>query len=100
MAQPIQNLKIVFLGDSGCGKSSILNHYISGSFNPSQDATIGASYYNRHIEQKGITYRLNFWDTAGQERFDSISSLYCRNSQGVILVSDVRSSCSRSSLEK
>ena len=95
-----QNLKIVFLGDAGCGKSSILNQYISRNFNPSQDSTIGASYFCSNVEIRGQLYKLNFWDTAGQERFDSISSVYCRNSQGVIIVCDARSSDSVNSLTK
>jgi small GTP-binding protein len=80
--------KLVVVGESGCGKSSIIYRLITGNFNPSQDATVGASFYcySTVIDRKPL--RLAIWDTAGQERYDSISTLYARNSNAVIIVCD------------
>ena len=94
------NLKVAFVGDSGCGKSSIISRYASGTFNPNQDATVGASYFSTLIEYKEKSLKLNIWDTSGQERFDSISTLYCRNSDAIVLVCDVKSADPIDSLTK
>ncbi|OMJ66632.1 hypothetical protein SteCoe_36455 [Stentor coeruleus] len=80
--------KIVVVGDSGSGKSSIISRYKNGTFNTDSDSTIGASFYLHTIEINSHILKLSIWDTAGQERYDSISTLYSRNSQAVILVAD------------
>ena len=100
MTEEITNQKITFVGDSGSGKTSIITRYISDSFNPNQVTTIGASYFSKIITARERVLRLSIWDTAGQERFDSISSLYCRNSNAIILVCDARSDSSHASLVK
>ena len=87
-------VKIVLVGDSGCGKSSIIYRYKNGRFNEEQDSTIGASFYSQLLEVDGKPVRLSIWDTAGQERFDSIASMYSRGSNVVILVCDsTRNDC-------
>lgn len=80
--------KVVLLGDSGSGKSSIISRYKNGTFNTELDSTIGASFYSHTIKVGRKSLKLSIWDTAGQERYDSISSLYSRNSNAVILVAD------------
>ncbi|OMJ93278.1 hypothetical protein SteCoe_3736 [Stentor coeruleus] len=80
--------KIVVVGDSGSGKSSIITRYKNGTFDVKADCTIGASFYLHTFEYEKFTLKLYIWDTAGQERYDSISALYSRNSQAVILVAD------------
>ncbi|OMJ92155.1 hypothetical protein SteCoe_5144 [Stentor coeruleus] len=80
--------KIVVIGDSGSGKSSIISRYKNGTFNTEADSTIGASFYLHTTEINSRILKLSIWDTAGQERYDSISALYSRNSQVVILVTD------------
>lgn len=92
--------KIVLLGDSGSGKSSLINRYKNGHFSSEVDSTIGASFYSHSVQMKGKTLKLSIWDTAGQERYDSISSLYSRNSHAVILVSDACKEDGRASIEK
>lgn len=80
--------KIVIVGDSGSGKSSIITRYKNGTFDVKADCTIGASFYLHTLEYEKLTLKLYIWDTAGQERYDSISALYSRNSQAVVLVAD------------
>lgn len=80
--------KVVLLGDSGSGKSSIISRYKNGTFNTELDSTIGASFYSHTIKVGRKNLKLSIWDTAGQERYDSISSLYSRNSNAVVLVAD------------
>jgi small GTP-binding protein len=92
--------KIVLLGDSGSGKSSLINRYKNGVFSAEVDSTIGASFYSHSVKLNGKTLKLSIWDTAGQERYDSISSLYSRNSHAVILVTDACKEDGLSSIEK
>ncbi|OMJ72315.1 hypothetical protein SteCoe_29261 [Stentor coeruleus] len=80
--------KVVIVGDSGSGKSSIITRYINGTFDVRADCTIGASFYLHTIEYEKLILKLYIWDTAGQERYDSISALYSRNSKAVVLVAD------------
>ena len=80
--------KVILLGDSDSGKSSLINQYKTGKFNSELESTISASFCSRSIKINGKKLNLSIWDTAGQERFGSISSLYSRNSNAVILVTD------------
>lgn len=85
--------KIVIIGDSGVGKTSIVKYYllninkrlISSLSHDDVEPTIGASYYTINID----TTKLQIWDTAGQERFKSICPIYYRGSNGCICVFDV-----------
>lgn len=92
--------KVVLLGDSGSGKSSLINRYKNGTFSTEVDSTIGASFYSHSVHINGKTLKLSIWDTAGQERYDSISSLYSRNSHAVILVTDACKDDGASSIQK
>ena len=74
---------------AGTGKTSLLNRYIKGTFNPATTpSTVGASFSTKRVLDidSGVTVRLQLWDTAGQERFRSISRLYYRGASAVILV--------------
>jgi small GTP-binding protein len=81
--------KIVVLGDTGVGKSSILNQFLQSSFKAYLDSTIGGSFKSveKEINQKKV--RLNIWDTAGQERYQSLTKMYCRGVGAAILVYDI-----------
>ena len=84
------NLKFILLGDSGVGKSSLLQQYCEHKFDDLL-STIGIDFRIKKVERDDKKIKLAIWDTAGQERFKSISLAYCRGSQGVIFVYDVSS---------
>ncbi|KAH6688014.1 putative ras-like GTP-binding protein [Plectosphaerella plurivora] len=80
--------KIVVLGAQGVGKTSLVQRYCKGAFNPSQTtSTVGASFLTKRVvdNDTDTTVRLQIWDTAGQERFRSISRLYYRGANACIL---------------
>ncbi|OIW31675.1 ras-domain-containing protein [Coniochaeta ligniaria NRRL 30616] len=80
--------KIVVLGSQGVGKTSLVQRYCKGSFNPSQiTSTVGASFMAKRVvdSDTDTVVRLQIWDTAGQERFRSISRLYYRGANACIL---------------
>eukprot|EP01088_Endostelium_zonatum_P008245 TRINITY_DN2092_c1_g1_i1.p1 TRINITY_DN2092_c1_g1~~TRINITY_DN2092_c1_g1_i1.p1 ORF type:complete len:212 (-),score=44.20 TRINITY_DN2092_c1_g1_i1:54-689(-) len=82
-------IKIVMVGDSGVGKSSLLLRYVENSFTDFFIGTSGVDYKTKKVVLEGQEFCLELWDTAGQERFRTITTSYYRGAKGVILVYDV-----------
>lgn len=61
-------LKVIILGDSGVGKTSLMNQYVQKKFTKEYKATIGADFLTKEIEIDDKTVTLQIWDTAGQVR--------------------------------
>jgi small GTP-binding protein len=81
--------KVVLLGDSGVGKSSLSLRFCQGRFPSFHEVTIGAAFLQQTVRLRdGSQVKLSLWDTGGQERFRSMSSLYYRDAAGAILVYD------------
>jgi len=85
--QPVY--KIIILGETNVGKSSLFLRYTDAKFRSSLPNTIGINSSFKTIELHGNTVHLQMWDTAGQERFKSLISSYYRDAQGFIFVYDV-----------
>jgi Ras and EF-hand domain-containing protein len=83
--------KVVFVGDSGVGKSSFIHRFCSNQFRPKFQATIGVDFQVKNIRVDGHVIALQLWDTAGQERFRSITKQYFRKADGVLVMYDVTS---------
>lgn len=81
--------KLLIIGDSGVGKSSLLVRFADNQFSGNYITTIGVDFKIRTIELNGERVKLQIWDTAGQERFRTITSTYYRGTHGVIVVYDV-----------
>ena len=85
-------IKLVILGDSGVGKTSLINKYLFDNYNPIETITIGASFFQRDInfyyKGENINFVLQIWDTAGQERFRSMVPLYIKNTAVCIIAFD------------
>ncbi|KAL4443821.1 hypothetical protein ABPG75_011558 [Micractinium tetrahymenae] len=80
--------KILLVGDSGVGKSSLLLRFATGGFEE-LTPTIGVDFKAKVVDIDGRRVKLTIWDTAGQERFRTLTSSYYRGAQGIILVYDV-----------
>ena len=89
--------KVVIVGDSGSGKTCLLNQYVSGSFSTSVPTTIGVEFSHKNIDRET---KLTFWDTAGQERFQSLMSSFYRGADAVMFVYDTSSMESFMSLNR
>ena len=91
MTEPVYDhlYKIVLVGDSGIGKSSILQKYTRDEFSDNYINTIGVDFAVKTIEINGKNIKLQIWDTAGQERFRTITYSYYRGAHGIILVFDL-----------
>ena len=92
--------KLLLIGDSGVGKTSILLGYSDNNFNNNFIPTIGIDFKIKTIELHGKKIKLQIWDTAGQERFISITTSYYRGAMGIMLVYDVTNSKSFDNIAK
>lgn len=81
--------KILLIGDSGVGKSAILNRYCDDSYSDNYISTIGVDFKIKTINIDNLTIKIQIWDTAGQERFKSITSSYYRGAQAILCVYDM-----------
>ena len=81
--------KIVVIGDSNAGKTSIIFRYANGTFDPNCSTTIGTSFVLKHLPEYGEDKAFKIWDTAGQERYRSVVPMYLRNANAVLFVFDI-----------
>lgn len=81
--------KILVIGDSGCGKTSLLKKYVDDYFNEKWVSTIGVDYYIKSIISHNKILKLQLWDTAGQERFRTIINFYYEGSAAIIITYDI-----------
>ena len=94
MEEPCK-FKVVLIGESGVGKTSILLRYISNEFNSQQFSTLGSSYVDKIIKiNNDKKIKLEIWDTAGQERFRSLAQAFYRNTDVGICVYDITNKAS------
>ena len=100
----IQNFKVVLMGDSGVGKTSIVNRYTKHKFENNLLSTSGICFFSKLLDFPEIKesckldviiiflimkIKLQIWDTAGQERFKAITKIYYQKSDAIIFVYDI-----------
>ncbi len=81
--------KLLTLGDSGCGKSSLLIRYTQDEFDMQYPSTIGIDFRLKRLEIGGKQVKVAIYDSAGQDRFRSITRNYFRGSHGIVVVFDI-----------
>ena len=81
-------VKIVILGSSGVGKSSIINRYINNNWNQDVQTTLGAAFMDKFVSYRGRNFKFQIWDTAGQEKYGPLAQMYYRDADVAILVYD------------
>ena len=96
----VKKYKIVFLGDLGVGKTSIINQFMYGTFDPIHQPTIGIDFLSKPMYLDDRTIRLQLWDTAGQERFRSLIPGYIRDCTMAVVVFDLTQKQSFISIDK
>jgi len=82
-------LKVIILGDSGVGKTSLMNQFVSKKFTPQYKASIGADFLTKEMTVDDRLVTMQIWDTAGQERFQSLGVAFYRGADCCVLVFDV-----------
>jgi Ras-related protein Rab-1A len=83
------NIKMILVGNSGIGKTSIIRRYKENTFSPEFLTTIGIDFVNKIVNVNGLKTKLQIWDTAGQERFRSITRTYYKGTHCIGFVFDL-----------
>ena len=86
MSSGIPSSKLIVVGSSGSGKTTIIQRFIMDTFRHESQATVGVEFKTYVCSINGKEVKLQIWDTAGQERFRSVAKSYFRNAVGAILV--------------
>jgi len=82
-------VKIMFIGNSSVGKTSIIKRYSKNIFSTSYISTLGIDFESKNINIDNKTINLQIWDTAGQEKYKVLSKNYYNNSNAFIIVYDI-----------
>merc|ERR1719511_252027 len=85
----LAQFKLVLLGESAVGKSSLVLRFVKGQFHEFQESTIGAAFLTQTLCLDDTTVKFEIWDTAGQERYHSLAPMYYRGAQAAIVVYDI-----------
>ena len=88
--EPI-SIKCVLLGESGTGKSSLIERFVNDTFKKDTLPTLIGSFSSKDVfyEKENVTIRFNIWDTAGQEKYRSINKIFYQDAQITFLVYDI-----------
>ncbi|KAL9646606.1 hypothetical protein ABK040_012198 [Willaertia magna] len=81
--------KLVLLGESAVGKSSLVLRFVRGQFFEYQESTIGAAFLTQTVPLGDSVVKFEIWDTAGQERYKSLAPMYYRGAAAAIVVYDI-----------
>ncbi len=96
----IESFKVVVIGDAQIGKTCLVKRFIEGGFNPGEMNTLGAQFYAKKVKAeytsdqnnvKKTEIKLQLWDTAGEERFKSLTSIYYKDAQAIIIAFSITS---------
>ncbi|GAA5797608.1 hypothetical protein HPULCUR_002998 [Helicostylum pulchrum] len=85
-------VKLVLLGESAVGKSSLVIRFVNREYAENREPTIGAAFLTQKCTVDDRTVKFEIWDTAGQERFHSLAPMYYRNAQAAIVMYDITKS--------
>jgi small GTP-binding protein len=88
-----EDIKVVLIGESGTGKTSIIQRYAYEIFDPNCASSISSQYITKKIELTDInkTLQVNIWDTAGQEKYRSMAKLFYKDAKIILFVYDITS---------
>ena len=96
-----EGIKIVLIGESGVGKTSIIKRYIDNKFEANIEPSLGGSFFAKDlIVNDGEKLTFEIWDTAGQERYRSLAQIFYKNAKVAILVYDITRQNSYNELTK
>lgn len=99
-SEPDYLIKIILVGDSGVGKTNLLSQFSRNQFTVDTKTTIGVEFATKTIRIDDKVVKAQVWDTAGQERYRAITSAYYKGANGAMVLYDITSSVSFSSLHK
>ena len=94
--------KVVLIGESGVGKTSIINRFTSNTFRSQQLPTTAANFVTKLVimEDENKSIKFEIWDTAGQEKYRSLAKVFYKNAAVCILVYDITRKSSFEEIKK
>lgn len=97
-----QSCKVVLIGESGVGKTSIISRYTTNTFSSVLMSTPGANFTSKTIflEEDNKSLKFEIWDTAGQERYRALAKVFYKNAAVCVLVYDITRKTSIEELKK
>ena len=98
----IESLKTVLIGESGVGKTSIIQKFVTNKFVPHRQTSLSAQFNSKIVNFKDIYEKLKFdiWDTIGQEKYRSLAKIFYKDAKVIIFVYDVTNPSSLEALKK
>ena len=85
-----ESFKVVLVGESGVGKTSIITQFIDQTFQEDQQSTTGGTFSTKSVVcDNGKTLKFEIWDTAGQERYRSLTKMFYKDANAAVLVFDI-----------
>ena len=91
--------KVIFLGEAGVGKSSLIKVSIGEKFDKAYNSSISLSFFSKEVNYNNKKYFFNLWDTIGQEKYRSLTKIFYKKSKIVIFVYDITNKVSFENLE-
>ena len=86
-----ESIKIVLLGETAVGKTSIIQRFITDSFNSNCISSLSAQFNSKTMEINGETLKIDIWDTAGQEKYRSLARIFYKDAKVIVFVYDITS---------
>ena len=94
------NLKIILIGDSNVGKTTLLLNYVQNDLNEDMNPTVGLENKVKILDIRGFIAKVQIWDTAGQEKFNALTQQFSRNTDGILLIFDLTDSNTFNNIKK
>ena len=97
-----ESAKVVLIGESGVGKTSIIQQYTSNKFDPDTVSSLSAQYVTKTVEFTNVQKAIKFdiWDTAGQEKYRSLAKIFYKDAKVICLVYDITNKDSFNALKE
>ena len=95
-----QLVKVLLIGESGVGKTCVLQKFSKGDFVVNHLTTIAIDFKMRVVEVDGVKLKMQIWDTAGQERFDTLTTSFFKSAQGIMVCYSITDENSFQSVNK
>ena len=84
-----ESIKIVLLGETAVGKTSIIQRFITDSFNSNCISSLSAQFNSKTMEINGETLKIDIWDTAGQEKYRSLARIFYKDAKVIVFIYDI-----------
>ncbi len=101
MSEP-ESIKVVLVGESGVGKTSIISQFTSKTFDAHRETSLSAQFISKTVEFKDIGKQIKFdiWDTVGQEKYRSLAKIFYKDAKVIVFVYDITTEYSFNELKK